>query len=286
MSEKQTTCPECLSTYKVTVPQLTAAQGMVCCPKCEATFNALSFLTSIALNIDTSISFQKNKPENSSSNKAIQYPATIGSRVLNIFEETVENSNINLRTYLNNLAAFNPEPIGAFPPLNLAKDDNLYPNKKNSAKYYTVWSLINFSLIAVFVFQIILANPNSFNNNSIVNTAYKTACSVLKCENLIQQYNLMNLADIKLSSKNKTSTNISGYLINHNEHSLDLPLVRVTLSKDNIVVHSKTYNPREYLIPSLANIERIPQNSPFNFNIIVPIHKNSFDNYHLEIIHP
>lgn len=41
MTDKQTICPNCKTTYKVSVPQLTVAQGMVSCPKCNTDFNAL-----------------------------------------------------------------------------------------------------------------------------------------------------------------------------------------------------------------------------------------------------
>ncbi|MFX6821879.1 MJ0042-type zinc finger domain-containing protein, partial [Acinetobacter baumannii] len=44
MNEKQTRCPKCLTVYKVSLTQLTVAQGMVCCPKCNLNFNALTNL--------------------------------------------------------------------------------------------------------------------------------------------------------------------------------------------------------------------------------------------------
>ncbi len=46
MPEKHTLCPECKTIYKVSVTQLTVAQGMVCCPRCDTTFNALLHLIS------------------------------------------------------------------------------------------------------------------------------------------------------------------------------------------------------------------------------------------------
>lgn len=41
MNEKQTRCPKCLTVYKVSLTQLTVAQGMVCCPKCNLNFGAV-----------------------------------------------------------------------------------------------------------------------------------------------------------------------------------------------------------------------------------------------------
>ncbi|KKZ49526.1 hypothetical protein UO01_06510, partial [Acinetobacter baumannii] len=47
MNEKQTRCPKCLTVYKVSLTQLTVAQGMVCCPKCNLSFNALTNLVNV-----------------------------------------------------------------------------------------------------------------------------------------------------------------------------------------------------------------------------------------------
>ena len=286
MSEKQTRCPECLTTYKVTVPQLTAAQGMVCCPKCDETFNAVSYLTSVHSEIDTSISYQFTEAEKFASDGVTQYVPTLAANVSKIFDATVENSTINLRTYLNNLNAFNPEPINTLPSINLSKDNDFILDKKNSVRYYTIWGVINFSLIAIFVIQILMVNPKTLNNNSLLNSAYIKMCTIFKCDNLIQQYSLVDLVDVKTTSINNKATNISGYIINHNEHSLTLPLIHVNLLNNNVTVHSQIYHPKEYLIKSLVNVERIPQNSPFNFNIIVPIAKKDFNDYEIQIIRP
>ena len=286
MSGKQTTCPECLTTYKVTVPQLTAAQGMVCCPKCEFTFNAISYLKTPETEFDTSISYQFTEAEKDASETITQYTPTLASNVVKIFDATVENSAISLRTYLNNLNSFNPEPINALPSLNLSKDSEFIKDKKNGIGYYAIWGLINFSLIAIFFIQILIANPSIINNNSFINSAYYKMCNIFQCENIIQQYKLVDLTNIKVTSVNSSSTKFSGYVINHNESSLVLPLIRVNLLNDNVTVHSHIYRPKEYLIKSLVDIERIPQNSPFNFNIIVPISKNDFNDYQIEIIRP
>lgn len=53
MSDKQTRCPKCTTIYKVTLTQLTIAQGMVCCPKCSINFNALTHLVQPAVSSET-----------------------------------------------------------------------------------------------------------------------------------------------------------------------------------------------------------------------------------------
>ena len=74
MSDKQTSCPKCLTIYKVSVAQLTVAQGMVCCPKCSMTFNALSHLTT-GHTFDTSEEKSSNQNDMSmSSNSAFASP--------------------------------------------------------------------------------------------------------------------------------------------------------------------------------------------------------------------
>ncbi len=113
MNEKQTRCPKCLTVYKVSLTQLTVAQGMVCCPKCNLNFNALTNLVNIELPEATNSSVLADG--------SIQTRYMTHSHVLDIFDQKVENSNIDLLTYLNNLNYFHNEPINALPNLNLAE---------------------------------------------------------------------------------------------------------------------------------------------------------------------
>lgn len=104
MSDKLTNCPTCFTTYKVTVPQLTVAQGMVCCPKCSTSFNALSHLV-----VDKALSFSTPEPENApqkNTNTIINVsefnntltPVTVEEtpthHLLKLFDQKVENSRV------------------------------------------------------------------------------------------------------------------------------------------------------------------------------------------------
>ncbi len=116
MSDKLTNCPTVLLHIKYTVPQLTVAQGMVCCPKCSTSFNALSHLV-----VDKALSLSTpsaKRSQNSSKTKtidvnqynidhsAIKEPEAPTHALLKLFDQKVENSNIDLKTYLNNLELF------------------------------------------------------------------------------------------------------------------------------------------------------------------------------------
>lgn len=158
MNEKQTRCPKCLTVYKVSLTQLTVAQGMVCCPKCNLNFNALTNLVNV----------EQPETVNSSAlaHGSMQTRYMTHSHVLDIFDQKVENSNIDLLTYLNNLNYFHNEPINALPNLNLAEQatspeqDN---GKKHSWLYYTLWSSANLILILVLLFRFFGLTLNSCN---------------------------------------------------------------------------------------------------------------------------
>ena len=65
-----------------------------------------------------------------------------------------------------------------------------------------------------------------------------------------------------------------------------MPLLLLTLTKNKEIVFSRIYTSDEYLIPSLQNIKRIPINTPFMFDISLPLPEKNFDHYDLQIIRP
>ena len=103
---KQTRCPSCHRIYKVTVPQLTVAQGMVCCEKCDHNFNALLNLLSDSdpnLNDDIQNTLQHKK---SFLNRPSQTMQRSAPQDLEIFNRMVQHSNLDLRHYLNQINYF------------------------------------------------------------------------------------------------------------------------------------------------------------------------------------
>ena len=106
MSDKRTHCPTCSTTYKVTVAQLTVAQGMVCCPKCTTSFNALSHLVTETRNsVTASMSHAQSSSSEFSKTDAQNRPGVYHTdqqhrhSLLQIFDQKVEHSNIDLETY-------------------------------------------------------------------------------------------------------------------------------------------------------------------------------------------
>lgn len=299
MSDKQTSCPKCLTIYKVSVAQLTVAQGMVCCPKCSMTFNALSHLSAglISESVEekmprfdeypTSIS----TPISSANAEMIHFDFSQSaaltmstSSLLNIFNLKIEHSNIDLKTYLNNLNYFSTEPIGNYPAMNLAEN---HPSKpQRSSLYYLLWGIINFSLLALLCFQYLWFNPNVINNSPALGATYNKVCLILNCNSLQERYSLISVNKLKVKRIGSHETQFSGELINYHDTSLPLPDIKVILKVDGEVDSSYQLHANEYLIDSLIGIKRIPKNSPFQFKFSLPVSRKSFNHYSLEIVQP
>jgi len=287
MSEKQTRCPKCSTVYKVTLSQLSVAQGMVCCPKCVINFNALTNLLMSEDSETTPVSttrslFSSIQPDSSFAEKQMQ--------ILSIFDQKIENSNIDLLTYLNNLNYFNTEPVTALPNLNLSEDallmDQESAEKQHGWLYYGLWGIGNIALILVFALQILWFNPKLMHESPALNRAFNYACEVLNCKSQSEQYQYLVFEKVKLERVNKNETRFTGVIINQHENSILLPSIKVVLKDKEGVQTHLILKPQEYLIESLKMIQRIPSNSPFKFEFTVPKAKNSFDDYSLEIVQP
>lgn len=286
MSEKQTRCPKCSTVYKVTLSQLSVAQGMVCCPKCVINFNALTNLLETETEVlpvqpNRSL-FSSIQPDSSFAEKQMQ--------ILSIFDQKIENSNIDLLTYLNNLNYFNTEPVTALPNLNLS-EDNLLLDQNTAVKqhgwlYYTLWGFGNIALILVFAFQILWFNPKLMHDSPALNYVFDSVCGILKCSKADEQYKDLSFEQVKVKRINKDATNFSGMLVNHHENSVLVPSIKITLKSKGEILSTHFYKPQDYLVDSLKTIQRIPSNSPFRFDLTLQQSRNSFDDYSLEIVQP
>lgn len=287
MIEKQTRCPNCSSIYKVTVTQLTAAQGMVCCPKCMAEFNALLHLIQPKTSSTDTPQLVEAMLQQANPFSAIYNPNE--QHLLDIFDRKIENSNINLRTYLNNLNSLNHEPIANFPALNLSADQSMSSDpyiKRKSTGYYVLWSLVNLSLVFMLLFQVLWFNPNLLQRSPILNSVFITTCNVFNCQTIDERYTYIKVDQIQIRALTAQSTEFSGVLTNHYEKGLALPLMKISLIKDNIVISSSIRAPSEYLIESLNGITRIPTQSPYKFQFKLNVPSNAFDTYTLVVIRP
>ncbi|MCH7313589.1 DUF3426 domain-containing protein [Acinetobacter sp. ANC 3882] len=286
MSEKQTRCPKCSTVYKVTLSQLSVAQGMVCCPKCVINFNALTnLLESESEDIPTPTNrslFSSIQPDSSFAEKQMQ--------ILRIFDQKIENSNIDLLTYLNNLNYFNTEPVTALPNLNLSEDTLLIDHEANDKQhgwlYYTLWGLGNIALILVFAFQILWFNPKLMHESPALNQMFNYACGIFSCKTSNEQYKYLSFEKVKIKRGEQDSSVFSGVLLNHHENSVALPPIKVVLKQNDEAVFNVMLKPQDYLVDSLKTIQRIPTNSPFRFEFTLPKSKNSFNDYSLEFVQP
>lgn len=284
MSDKQTRCPNCSTVYKVSVTQLTVAQGMVCCPKCSTEFNAL-------LNLYEDSIHKK---------KQVKPPVTIVSEpiivdnndtehhLLDIFERKVESSNINLRTYLNNLSSFNNDPITTFPVLNLSASAHLDQKIKprRNFLYFLSWFVVNLCLVFILIFQILWFNPNLLNKSKFISSSFISLCHAFKCETIDERYTHIAIENLKIKKIKSEQIEIRGDLKNYYKSGLKLPLLKVNLIKNEKIVYSTIIMPQHYLVSSLNGITRIPPNSPYNFKFTLNTSQMTFDDHKLEVIRP
>lgn len=291
MSEKQTYCPNCLTKYKVSVAQLTVARGMVCCAKCSTNFNALTHLVvekeetfSPAQTASSSDPSQQTFVSNALVKEQLITEQKPVQHLLEIFDRKVENSNIDLKTYLNNLNYFSTEPIGNYPALNWS--EKAEQEKTYGTRHYFLWGTINLCLASLLILQFFWFNPKILNNSPVFSALFNTACQAFNCSVMEENYRLISTNKLKVKQISKQETQFSGELINYHTESLALPMIKVNLKKSGETVSTYSFMPSEYLITSLQGIQRIPQNSPFKFKFSVPMPRKSFDTYSLEIIRP
>ena len=283
MSEKQTRCPKCATVYKVTPSQLSVAQGMVCCPKCVINFNALTNL------LETETIEPIQPTNNRALFSSVEPNSTFAEKhtqILSIFDQKIENSNIDLLTYLNNLNYFNTEPVTALPNLNLSEENFIVlPEPTNEKQhgwlYYTLWGLGNISLILIFAFQILWFNPKLMHDSPVLNRMFSSVCTLLTCETVKDQYKFLSFEKVRVKKVAKDQTRFSGVLINRHENSVMIPTIKIVLKEQGETISYITLKPQDYLVDSLKSIQRIPSNSPFKFEFTIPKSKNSFDDYSL-----
>lgn len=287
MSDKQTQCPNCHSLYSVAVPQLTVAQGMVCCPKCHHQFNALLYLYNTEPTYlrpdDHPVPLQPRTFLKRT--KLSQTQAPIAG--LKILERCVDNSNLDLRHYLNNLNYFHHDALHIFPSLNVSKNREMANQRKRKPRftYYLTWGVINLSLLLLFVFQILWFNPKLLERSETLNKLFTTACHWVHCETLDQRYHKIQIEHIKIEPTLENRTQITGVLMNYHTESLKLPKLKITLYKgDRFYVH--TVSPSEYLVHSLDGIGRIPAGQPFTFKFTFTQPFNENWQYKIQIIRP
>ena len=287
MNKKQTQCPECTTIYKVSVEQLTIAQGMVCCPKCFYSFNALSHLVEIPTAHNTSAALHAAALQHDYAHEAndhILARSYAQQHVLDIFDRKIEHSNIDLYTYLNNLNYFSSEPIHHLPTLKLSEKDLSTPPKP-SLGYYMLWSAINLNLMGFLLFQVLWFNPHIVARSALLSQGFQFICSHINCESQAERYEKIDIDHLHLRSKANQSTEFQGALVNQDSKSIPLPHLLVT-AQTEVGKVKYVFQPRDYLEQKYQGIERLPAQSPFKFSFEVPVTKKQLQEPYLEIIQP
>lgn len=284
MSEKHTRCPRCETIYKVSQKQLTLSQGMVCCAKCDLTFNAITHLQAADTSYIEKTTDIATPPLN------LIHP-NLHSDVHKIFSQKIENSNLDLLTYLNNLKYFQNKEELSFPvPLlsneqDYAQSPNSNQKSPTSWKYYLIWCGINILLFVVLLLQVIWFNPQLIQSHYTLRTVFDVVCKFVYCNP--EQSSLFHVDILKLETTaiNVDQTQFSGLLINHYSQKTLLPTIKVILKNQN--------DSTEVLIPSAQyqsqlspTIKEINPNTTLSFNFTINRSINSFDHYRLELIQP
>lgn len=288
MNKKQTQCPECTTIYKVSVAQLTLAQGMVCCPKCSYNFNGL--LNLVEINTPQTVpeaakaALLHHDYEHEVSDHVLAKSYS-QQHVLDIFDRKIEHSNIDLHTYLNNLNYFSSEPIYQFPRLKRCVSE-LHPPKKHGLGYYILWSMINLVLVGFLAFQILWFNPEFVARYPILTQGLTYMCDIIECDRFEQRYTHIEIRHLKISTVSKETQQFSGHLVNQNNQSMPLPNLRLSFENEAGHTQDYLYLPQHYLISDYQGIERIPSNTPFYFDFQVAVSKKQMQNPRLEIVAP
>ena len=288
MSDKQTQCPECSTVYKVTLPQLTVAQGMVCCPKCDVNFNALSHLVDTSSPQDDLI-HEQDAFQFTTHHKAIKSFSFSNQNILDIFDRKLSDSDITFQSYLNSLKQGHSDGFKQFPDLNLSEghvkvfDPN---DHKRSLFYYATWGIINLLLISILTFQILWFNPEFLDKSPTLKSFFNHACQLTGCETLEQRYTKIKIEKVKMRHLSTQESQFSGSLTNTHEKNLQLPILSVTLLNNQKVVEHYELAPQDYLTQSFQKIERIPKDTTFKFKFNIEKGRKDFNDYRLEIIHP
>ena len=286
MNNKQTQCPECTTIYKVSVEQLTIAQGMVCCPKCFHSFNALLYLVQVNPSATAASMACATLHDDYAHETNDQILKTIYTQqhLLDIFERKIEHSNIDLRTYLNNLNYFSHEPIHPFPSLKLSEKE-IIVKEKPSLSYYMIWTLINLCLVLFLVIQVLWFNPKLVADYPSVSRGFNAVCNYFNCQTPMQRYQKVTIEKVKLRAKNQYLTQISGLMINSHTKSIPLPLI-VLSTQTSLGPIEYRFKPEEYLEEKYQGITRLPTQTPFKFSLQVPLAKNQIQSPTFEIIEP
>src|SRR5699024_8696213 len=107
--------------------------------------------------------------------------------LLDIFDRKVENSNIDLKTYLNNLNYFSTDSIGTYPALNWSEKSE-QEKKQRSTLSYVLWGAVNLCLVSLLIFQFFWFNPKILNNSPVFSALFNSACQAFNCSVMEQNY--------------------------------------------------------------------------------------------------
>lgn len=227
-----TQCNHCKAIFRVTMKELTAAQGLLRCGECDAIFDAMK-------NLSTTLPEERrfahtDKPATTTGISAA--PETDGKEFGNIITD------------------------GGFfskKALNPATRKTSLPRKTGSGLTRRIFSSRNFLLIGIaalallLMLQLLYTERNWLARNPLTSALSRQACSILGCEIKIPR----DVSRINLLSRNVYShpntpdvLTISVSIQNDAVFAQPYPLIEISfLDKNNQVVALRRFTPGEYI---------------------------------------
>ncbi|MBU0656740.1 MAG: zinc-ribbon and DUF3426 domain-containing protein [Gammaproteobacteria bacterium] len=227
-----TQCNHCKAIFRVTMKELTAAQGLLRCGECDAIFDAMK-------NLSTTLPEERRFAHADKPATTAGIPATPETDGKEFGHIVTDGSFFSKKT------------------LNPATSKTPMPRKTDSRLAHRIFSSRNFLLVGVvalallLMLQFLYTERNWLARNPLTSTFTRQACSILGCEiKTPRDVSRINLLSRNVYSHPNTPDvlTISVSIQNDAVFAQPYPLIEISfLDKNNQVVALRRFTPEEYI---------------------------------------
>ncbi|MHA3102944.1 MJ0042-type zinc finger domain-containing protein [Acinetobacter sp. ANC 3791] len=261
MCDIQTQCPNCKTQYLISPTQLSIAQGMVCCAKCDHNFNAYELLSHSPYVIQLDSHFQ---------NVTLLTHHQIHERggaetVLAIFDRKLDSSNTDLLNYLNS-HQFSEEHQFDF-----KKPDSFFNFSKNtSTRFFNLSIHVFLFVLNIIVFGFVVSQITNNNNDlkqqfPLLAIFSTHTCSMVKCST--KTVNALQVETTHIDEDYPGLTTITGKLVNNSDHPQSLPSIQIVTAQKVF-----SFMPTHYLPLQQQHKQHVEAKQTQYFRIDIPSH--------------